>query len=57
MKTKLHKYIEKFKNQDGGNSATEYAVMLSLIVVVSLAAITLLGVKMSHIFEAVSNIG
>ena len=36
-----------------GPTATEYAVMLALIIVVAIAAISALGTKVSSIFSAV----
>jgi Flp pilus assembly pilin Flp len=57
MVNKLIKHIGRvFKEQDA-NSATEYAVMLSLIVIVSLGAIMALGNKIVTIFQSFSNIG
>ncbi len=50
-------YISRFFCSEQGNASTEYAVMLSLIIIVSIGAITALGSKITAIFEAVSNIG
>ncbi len=41
---------KQFLVSEDGPTATEYAVMLALIIIVSLAAITLLGNKVSTIF-------
>ncbi len=41
-------------NEDGP-TATEYAVMLALIIIVALAAITLLGSKVQTIFTNVES--
>lgn len=42
--------IKHFLVSEDGPTATEYAVMLALIIIVALAAITLLGNKVSTIF-------
>jgi len=45
--------VKSFLRSEDGPTATEYAVMLALIIVVALAAITLLGTKVSTIFTNV----
>lgn len=40
-----------WRDDDAGNTATEYAVMLSLIIIVAIAAIAALGTKMVAVFE------
>jgi pilus assembly protein Flp/PilA len=42
-----------FLQSEDGPTATEYAVMLALIIVVAIAAISSLGTKVSSIFSAV----
>ena len=42
-----------FLSSEAGPTATEYAIMLSLIVIVSLGAITLLGQKADNVFTFV----
>ena len=42
--------IKNFLRSEDGPTATEYAVMLALIIVVALAGITLLGVKVNTVF-------
>lgn len=42
-----------FLRSEDGPTATEYAVMLALIIIVALAAITLLGNKVNTIFSNV----
>lgn len=42
--------VKQFLLNEDGPTATEYAVMLALIIIVALAAITLLGNKVSTIF-------
>lgn len=45
--------ITKFIKSEDGPTATEYAVMLALIIIVALGAITLLGNKVNTIFSNV----
>ena len=45
--------MKQFLLDTDGPTATEYAVMLALIIVVALAAISALGTKVSSIFSAV----
>ncbi len=45
--------MKAFLVNEDGPTATEYAVMLALIIVVCLVAITALGTKVSQIFNAV----
>jgi pilus assembly protein Flp/PilA len=42
--------VQKFVVSEDGPTATEYAVMLALIIIVALAGITLLGNKVALIF-------
>lgn len=46
---------KQFLVSEDGPTATEYAVMLALIIIVALAAITLLGNKVSTIFGNVQD--
>ena len=45
--------VKRFLREEDGPTATEYAVMLALIIIVALAAITLLGQKVNTIFTNV----
>lgn len=54
MKRFLSSVVEFLKKEDGP-TAVEYAVMLSLIIVVCLAAISMLGTQASGIFTSVGN--
>ncbi len=54
MKAFLNR-AKTFLMAEDGPTATEYAVMLALIIIVALAAITLLGGKVSGIFDGVQN--
>lgn len=47
--------VKQFLPSEEGPTATEYAVMLALIIVVALAAITGLGQTVSTIFTNVDN--
>lgn len=44
---------KEFLRSEDGPTATEYAVMLALIIIVALGAITLLGSKVNTIFTNV----
>lgn len=45
--------VKQFLVNEDGPTATEYAVMLALIIIVCLAAVTLLGQKVRDIFSGV----
>ncbi len=54
----MSQFINRFKAfvaSEDGPTATEYAVMLALIIVVALGAITALGTKVSTTFSNVTN--
>jgi len=54
----MSQFINRFKTfvaSEDGPTATEYAVMLALIIVVALGAITALGTKVSTTFSNVTN--
>ncbi len=46
--------VRNFIRSEDGPTATEYAVMLALIIIVALTAITTLGQKVEAIFTSVS---
>ncbi len=48
------KCLRSFVREEEGATATEYAVMLSLIIVIALGAITALGEKVSSTFANVT---
>jgi Flp pilus assembly pilin Flp len=54
MKTKVVRHIGFLYKQQDANSATEYAVMLSLIVLASFGAIVALGSKVAAVFQGFS---
>ncbi len=45
--------VREFLVSEDGPTATEYAVMLALIIIVALTAIGLLGTKVSNIFGGI----
>ena len=45
--------IKRFIRSEDGPTATEYAVMLALIIIVCLTAVTALGTKVQGIFTSV----
>ena len=47
--------IREFVRSEDGPTATEYAVMLALIIVVCIAAVTTLGAKVNNTFTAVNS--
>lgn len=51
----LKTHLKRFLVSEDGPTATEYAVMLALIIIVALAAIQLLGTKVSTIFTNVES--
>jgi pilus assembly protein Flp/PilA len=53
MKTWL-KNIKTFLRDEEGATATEYAVMLALIIVIALGAISALGTKVSGTFANIT---
>ena len=48
----LREKLVKFLKSEDGPTAVEYAVMVALIIVVSIAAITALGEKTSAVFTS-----
>lgn len=52
MKTVIA-WVQEFYVEDDGPTAVEYAVMLALIIVVCLAAITIIGQKANQTFLSV----
>jgi pilus assembly protein Flp/PilA len=52
---KFGHWVREFVTREDGPTAVEYAVMLSLIIVVCLVAITALGTNANATFTTVSN--
>ena len=46
--------IREFVRSEDGPTATEYAVMLALIIVVCIAAVTVFGQKVNRVFSTVN---
>ena len=49
------KLVKSFLHDDSGATATEYAVMLALIIVIALGAISALGTKVSSTFSTIES--
>ena len=47
----IQRKVIAFLNDENGPTAVEYAVMVALIIIVSIAAITTLGTKVSSTFS------
>ena len=52
--TILAKRMRTFFNSENGPTVTEYAVMLALIILVSIAAIALMGNKIKSVFASLA---
>jgi pilus assembly protein Flp/PilA len=46
---------EEARKREEGQALVEYALLLALIAIVSIAVLTVLGTKVSHIFSKISN--
>lgn len=55
MRPRIGRAIVEFLRREDGPTAVEYAVMLSLIIVVCLAAISFIGQQASGTFTSVAN--
>jgi pilus assembly protein Flp/PilA len=55
MKSQLVSTVVRFLKGEEGPTAVEYAVMLALIIVVCIAAITILGSNANNTFQNVAN--
>jgi pilus assembly protein Flp/PilA len=51
----LGESINELKKREEGQALVEYALLLALIAIVSIAVLTVLGTKVSHIFSKISN--
>ena len=52
MKNMLLKKMRELVRSEEGATATEYAVMLALIIIVAIGAITLLGQRVENTFNS-----
>jgi len=50
----LRNSLDELRNREEGQALVEYALLLALIAVVSIAVLTVLGTKVSHIFSKIS---
>ncbi len=50
MLHKYHRHMKSFLSDEDGTTVTEYAVMLSLIVLASIGALIVLGGKITTVF-------
>lgn len=55
MKNMLLKKMRELVRSEEGATATEYAVMLALIIVVAIAAVSWLGQEVKNTFQNVSD--
>jgi pilus assembly protein Flp/PilA len=50
----LGESVNELKKREEGQALVEYALLLALIAIVSIAVLTVLGTKVSHIFSKIS---
>jgi len=50
----LGESFSELRRREEGQALVEYALLLALIAVVSIAVLTVLGTKVSHIFSTIS---
>jgi pilus assembly protein Flp/PilA len=50
----LRSSLDELRDREEGQALVEYALLLALIAVVSIAVLTVLGTKVSHIFSRIS---
>ncbi len=53
--TQLVQVVRSFWREEEGQDLLEYALLVALIALVSVAAVTLAGKKVSEIFTAIAN--
>lgn len=53
--TRIHERLAAFLKDESGATATEYAVMLALIIVVCITAVAALGEKTSAMFTDIES--
>jgi pilus assembly protein Flp/PilA len=51
----LGESLDQVRRREEGQALVEYALLLALIAVVSIAVLTVLGTKVSHIFSKISS--
>ena len=50
----LRASLDDLRDREDGQALVEYALLLALIAVVSIAVLTVLGTKVSHLFSKIS---
>ena len=55
LPTRAYLALASARDREEGQAMVEYALLLFLIAVVSIAVLTVLGTKVSHIFSTISN--
>ena len=50
----LRDSLDELRDREEGQALVEYALLLALIAIVSIAVLTVLGTKVSHIFSKIS---
>lgn len=51
----MKKLLQKFHRDDEGATMVEYAIMVALIAVISIAVVAVLGKQVSNVFSLVSS--
>jgi pilus assembly protein Flp/PilA len=51
----LYQLINRFRRDEEGASLAEYGLLLALIALVCIAAVTVLGTKVSSVFSTIAN--
>jgi pilus assembly protein Flp/PilA len=51
----LRASLDELRDREDGQALVEYALLLALVAIVSIAVLTVLGTKVSHIFSKISN--
>jgi pilus assembly protein Flp/PilA len=52
---KLHLWLASLRDREEGQALVEYALILALIAIVSIAVLKLIGVNVSRVFQGVNN--
>jgi len=50
----LRSSLDEMRTREEGQALVEYALLLALIAIVSIAVLTVLGTQVSHIFSKIS---
>ncbi len=52
----LHPTLSRFLRQDDGPTATEYAILLALLILVAVAAIQGIGERVYNVYESINGV-